>query len=120
MKVRVRLPAGEAGNFVWPWHLGGIRKVCSASIFGGGDFSCEPALDDSRRNVLPLGDCLGVGDALSCPAGSGTSPWAHWNRHNKTRVSPMRTAGLGRSSVFAFSSFPFFSTSRLDGGEPWT
>ena len=91
-----------------PWHLARTRKVCSASIFEGGHFSCAAPLDDLRRNASPLGDCLGVGHALCCPAGSGTSPWDHLGRHNQTWVSPTRTAGSKRSSVLAFSSFPLF------------
>jgi hypothetical protein len=70
----------------------------------------QAGLDDSRYNVLPLGECLGVGDALSCLAGSGTSPWALRKRHNQTRVSPMRTAGPGRSSFFWLLIVSFFST----------
>src|SRR6266851_571640 len=85
-----------------------IRKVCYGSIFEGEDFSREVPLDDSRRNVLALGGFVGVGNALRCPAGSGTSSWVDLSRHNKTRVSPMRAAGSQCSSDMAFSSFPFF------------
>jgi hypothetical protein len=61
LKPGVRLRLAKKATSSGPWRLGGIRKACSASIFEGGGFSCEPALDDSRFNVLTLGHVLVLG-----------------------------------------------------------
>jgi hypothetical protein len=91
-----------------PRHLCRLRKISSASIFEGGDISRGVVLDDLRCHVLILGDLPVAGHAPTCPAASGTSSWACNRRHNRTRVSPTRTAGWTRATVLAFSSFSLF------------